>query len=205
MQFYTNWSCKPLSNLSHGYAPVIGRSQAGKPTTHIKKVVLIGDYHSILSHVIRIVGYARASSEDQDLSVQMEALTAFGAEKITSTHRTRLQLDACLNYLREGDVLVVTRVDRLSRSLRDPQNLVDVLDQQGIALQATEQPIDTGGASGKAFFDMLGVFAEVIELMRQGLRQAEVAQQLGIGIASVYRILKNDRERVPDQLLPESR
>ena len=183
-----------------------------------------------------IVGYARVSSEDQDLGVQIEALTTFGAgkifsEKITGSRRARPQLDACLNYLRESDVLVVTRVDRLSRSLRDLQNLVHVLDQQGIVLQATEQPIDTGGAAGKAFFDMLGVFSEfetnlrrerqregvarakkagkykgrqptaqaqsteVIELTRQGLSRAMVAQQLGIGIASVYRILKDDRER----------
>ena len=65
-----------------------------------------------------------------------------------------------MDYLREGDTLVVTRIDRLARSLRDLQNLVHDLKDEGIELKALEQPVDTGTASGKAFLDMLGVFAE---------------------------------------------
>ena len=65
-----------------------------------------------------------------------------------------------LDFLRRGDTLVVTRIDRLARSLKDLQDIVHELKSKGVALKATEQPIDTGTAAGKAFLDMLGVFAE---------------------------------------------
>ena len=64
-----------------------------------------------------------------------------------------------LDFLREGDELVVTRIDRLARSIRDLQNIVHDLKVKGVALKATEQPIDTTTSAGKAFLDMLGVFA----------------------------------------------
>lgn len=123
------------------------------------------------------VGYARVSTEDQDLSIQMEALISAGCEKIfhekrTGTSRERLELENCLSYLREGDTLVVTRIDRLARSLRDLQNIVYDLKERGVALRATEQPIDTSTAAGKAFLDMLGVFAEFETNLRKE-RQSE--------------------------------
>jgi DNA invertase Pin-like site-specific DNA recombinase len=65
-----------------------------------------------------------------------------------------------MEFLRPGDTLVVTRIDRLARSIRDLQNIVHELKERGVTLRATEQPIDTGTAAGKAFLDMLGVFAE---------------------------------------------
>ena len=64
------------------------------------------------------------------------------------------------DFLRPGDALIVTRIDRLARSLRDLQNIVYELKERRVILRATEQPIDTGTAAGKAFLDMLGVFAE---------------------------------------------
>jgi len=69
-------------------------------------------------------------------------------------------MDILLAFLREGDTLVVTRIDRLARSIRDLQNIVHDLKSRGIVLRATEQPIDTSTAAGKCFLDMLGVFAE---------------------------------------------
>jgi len=113
-----------------------------------------------------LVGYARVSTTDQDLSIQLELLRAAGCKKVFSEKisgaqkKGRTKLEDCLEYLREDDTLIVTRIDRLSRSLRDLQNLVYELKDQGIYLKATEQPIDTSTASGKAFLDMLGVFAE---------------------------------------------
>jgi len=128
--------------------------------------------------------------------------------------------------MRNGDSLVVTRIDRLARSLRDLQNLVHDFKERGISLKAIEQPIDTGTAAGKAFLDMLGVFAEfetnirrerqlegiakakaeglymgrkptardksqqVVGLIGQGLTKKAVANELGIGVASVYRVLR---------------
>jgi DNA invertase Pin-like site-specific DNA recombinase len=75
-------------------------------------------------------------------------------------------------FLRSGDTLMVTRIDRLARSMRDLQNIVHDLNRRHIALKATEQPIDTSTASGKCFLDMLGVFAEFETKLRRE-RQAE--------------------------------
>src|SRR3974390_2275285 len=114
----------------------------------------------------RTYGYARVSSEDQELAIQHAALEAAGcmtifAEKKSGTRRDgRTELQVLLECVREGDTVVITRIDRLARSTRDPQNVVHELNGKGVALKAIEQPIDTGSAAGKAFLDMLGVFAE---------------------------------------------
>lgn len=113
-----------------------------------------------------LYGYARVSSNDQDYTLQEQALRAAGcevirAEKVTGTSRTgRTELQVLLDFLRSGDTLVVTRIDRLARSIKDLQDIVFTLKEQGVTLKATEQPIDTRSAAGKAFLDMLGVFAE---------------------------------------------
>ncbi len=110
-------------------------------------------------------GYARVSTSDQDLSIQVEALKRAGCEvrqeKASGTKLDgRAELQVLLEFLREGDELYVTRVDRLARSIGDLQTIVTLLRKRGVALKATEQPIDTSSAVGKAFLDMLGVFAE---------------------------------------------
>lgn len=111
-------------------------------------------------------GYARVSTVDQDLDLQIDALKAAGCEIVRSekvsgtTLDKRSELQTLLEFLREGDVLVVTRVDRLARSIGDLQEIVRALRHKGVELKATEQPIDTSSAAGKAFLDMLGVFAE---------------------------------------------
>ena len=111
-------------------------------------------------------GYARVSTDDQDTSIQVAALRSAGCDIIrqekrsaTSTHG-RAELALLLEFIREGDTLVVTRIDRLARSIADLQQIVLQLASRGAKLQATEQPIDTSTAAGKAFLDMLGVFAE---------------------------------------------
>jgi DNA invertase Pin-like site-specific DNA recombinase len=113
-----------------------------------------------------IYGYTRVSTLDQDFSIQHAALKTAGcevirAEKASGTDRDgRIELRALLEFLRADDTLVVTRIDRLARSLKDLQDIVHELKVRGVALKATEQPVDTGTAAGKAFLDMLGVFAE---------------------------------------------
>src|SRR6476661_5469831 len=125
-----------------------------------------------------LYGYARVSSLDQNFGIQRAALKAAGcdvirAEKASGTRRDgRTELQVLLDFLRPGDALVVTRIDRLARSLRDLQNIVHELKEKGVALRATEQPINTGTAAGKAFLDMLGVFAEFETNLRKE-RQAE--------------------------------
>ncbi|OTP73914.1 Resolvase [Caballeronia sordidicola] len=85
-----------------------------------------------------LIGYARVSTRDQDLSNQEAQLRAAGcgkvfAEKITGTRRARPQLDRMLDHLRAGDVIVVTRLDRLARSIRD---LLDIVEQVAMLVQA---------------------------------------------------------------------
>lgn len=129
-----------------------------------------------------IYGYARVSSADQDYVLQEQALRTAGceiirAEKASGTVRAgRTELELLLEFLRHGDTLVVTRVDRLARSIKDLQDIVYTLKARGVTLRATEQPIDTQSAAGKAFLDMLGVFAEFeTNLRRERQREGIVA------------------------------
>lgn len=175
------------------------------------------------------IGYARVSTEDQDTSIQVAALRAAGCatirtEKASGTSMLgRSELATILDFLRPGDVLMVTRIDRLARSIADLQAIVQAVREKGAALACTEQPIDTSTAAGKAFLDMLGVFAEfetnlrkerqaegiakakaagvykgrkpeidrvaILKLKAEGLGATAIAKRLGIGRASVYRIL----------------
>jgi DNA invertase Pin-like site-specific DNA recombinase len=133
-------------------------------------------------------GYARVSTIEQDLSIQQAALTAAGcavirSEKVTGTSTEgREELATLLQFLREGDTLVVTRIDRLARSLRDLQNMVHDLRQRGVTLKATEQPIDTGTAAGKCFLDMLGVFAEFETNLRRERQMEGIARAKANGV-----------------------
>jgi DNA invertase Pin-like site-specific DNA recombinase len=177
-----------------------------------------------------LYGYARVSTIDQDLRLQRAALKAVGcavirAEKASGSRRDgRTELQVLLDFVQPGDTLIVTRIDRLARSMKDLQDIVHEMKTRGVALRATEQPIDTSTAAGKAFLDMLGVFAEFETNLRrerqlegiaaakargvytgrkphidpatiQQLRDKEklgpaaIARRLGIGRASVYRLL----------------
>lgn len=179
-----------------------------------------------------IYGYARVSSEGQDLEIQVEALKKAGceivrSEKVSGTSKEgRSELQNIMDFVRSGDTLVVTRIDRLARSVKDLQEIVYEIRSKGVSLKATEQPIDTGTPAGKAFLDMLGVFAEfetslrkerqmegiakakvkgvykgrkpsidvyaVSKLRDKGLGATAIAKELGIGRASVYRVLNQN-------------
>ncbi|MGK9171105.1 recombinase family protein [Inquilinus limosus] len=134
-----------------------------------------------------IYGYARVSTIDQDLGIQEDALRAAGcdvirAEKASGTRRGgRTELQLLLDFLRPGDTLVVTWVDRLARSIRDLQDIVHELRERGVTLKATEQPIDTHNAAGKAFLDMLGVFAEFETNLRRERQLEGIALTHGQG------------------------
>ncbi|ATG49288.1 resolvase [Celeribacter ethanolicus] len=111
------------------------------------------------------VGYARVSSLGQSLEVQRDKLTAFGVDKIFEEKRSgldssRIALKQCLDYLREGDTLVISRIDRLARSAEDLLRIVRELEGKGVAFKVLDQPIDTKDAAGRAFLGMLAVFAE---------------------------------------------
>jgi DNA invertase Pin-like site-specific DNA recombinase len=113
----------------------------------------------------KLVGYCRVSTDDQDCALQIATLKRLGcqkiyADKISGRRRDRDQLAACLDYLREGDVLAVTRVDRLGRSLADLIRIADELRQREVSLYLAQQNIDTATPMGQMFYAMLGVFAE---------------------------------------------
>ena len=139
-------------------------------------------------HKNRKYGYARVSTTDQDLSIQHAALEAAGcitvfSEKMSGTTTNgREQLRLLLNVVQEGDVVVITRIDRLARSMKDLQDIVHELKGKGVSLKATEQPIDTGTAAGKAFLDMLGVFAEFETNLRKERQLEGIAKAKAEGV-----------------------
>ncbi|WP_244271729.1 recombinase family protein [Pseudovibrio sp. Ad14] len=124
------------------------------------------------------IGYARTSTTDQNLDTQVHALEAAGChlirteQKSAGTLKDRVELQTILDFIHSGETLVVTRIDRLARSMHDLQIIARRLQDKGAHLYATEQPVDTSTAAGKAFFDMLGVFAEFETSLRRE-RQAE--------------------------------
>jgi DNA invertase Pin-like site-specific DNA recombinase len=177
-----------------------------------------------------LVGYARVSSAGQSLEVQAAALTAAGCGKLFAekqsgtTTDNRTALADALDFIRDGDTFIVTRIDRLARSVGDLESIVARVKAKGAFLRALEQPIDTSTPAGIAFLQMLGVFAQfetairkerqmegiakakadgrykgrkptvdatqVRQLRAEGVRPVDIAKQLGIGRASVYRALE---------------
>ena len=134
------------------------------------------------------IGYARVSSTDQDLSIQIETLEKNGCEKIfqekvsgTST-QGRNELKDCLEFVREGDELVITRVDRLARSILDLQLIIKELEKKGATLSATEQPISTKDATSKCFLDMLSVFSEFETNLRKERQMEGIAKAKEKGV-----------------------
>lgn len=132
------------------------------------------------------VGYARVSSKSQSLDVQLEKLK--GCEKVFSekksgrTSDNRDQLKMCLDFVRENDVVVVTKLDRLCRSTRDLFNIVGILEKKGVSLKVLDQNIDTSTPQGRMMFGLLGVIAEFENDLRRE-RQADgifLAKQKGI-------------------------
>ena len=135
-----------------------------------------------------IYGYARVSTTEQDLTVQEEALKAAGcevirSEKVSGTSRNgRSELQNLLDFARDGDEIVVTRIDRLARSVRDLQNLVFEMNDRGVSLRATEQSVDTRTSAGKCFLDMLSVFAEFETNLRRERQMEGIAKAKERGV-----------------------
>jgi DNA invertase Pin-like site-specific DNA recombinase len=135
-----------------------------------------------------VIGCARVSTTDQDLTIQKSALRAAGcdiirAEKQSGTStQARAELRTVLDFIGKGDVLLVTRVDRLARSIGDLQDIVRMLKIKGVSLRATEQPIDTSTAAGKCFLDMLGVFAEFETNLRRERQLEGIAKAKAAGV-----------------------
>lgn len=110
-----------------------------------------------------LIGYARVSSVGQTLAVQLDKLQGCDKvfkEKVSGASGKRLRLEACLEYVREGDMLVVTRLDRLARSTLHLCQIAAELERKRVNLQVLDQSINTGDATGRLLFNMLGAIAQ---------------------------------------------
>lgn len=112
-----------------------------------------------------LIGYARVSTDDQNLNLQKDALSRAGCErihedKLSGSTFERPGLTAALDFARSGDVLVVWRLDRLGRSLRHLIETVAYLDSKGIGLKSLQESIDTSTSTGRLFFHIFGALAE---------------------------------------------
>ena len=112
-----------------------------------------------------LIGYARVSTGDQSLTLQVDALEEAGCERVFQDQvsgivNTRPNLNQALNFARSGDSLVVWRLDRLSRSLRDLIETVTLLESRGVQLKSLHESIDTASSSGKLIFHLFGALAE---------------------------------------------
>lgn len=139
------------------------------------------------------VGYGRVSTADQHPEAQHDALTAAGCDKIfidkgaSGKLASRPRWDACREYLRPGDMLVITRLDRLGRSVKNLLDITEWLSEQGIGLRATEQSIDTSTAEGRLFFTIVAAFAAfehelIVERTKEGLAAARARGRMGGGV-----------------------
>jgi DNA invertase Pin-like site-specific DNA recombinase len=112
-----------------------------------------------------IIGYARVSTQDQNPELQVDALEKVGVEqvfqeKFTGTLRERPELSQCLRMLRPGDVLVVWKLDRLARSLKDLVDIVQDLQDRDIGFKSLTESIDTTSSGGRLVFHIFGALAE---------------------------------------------
>ena len=118
-----------------------------------------------------IVAYLRVSTTGQSLEVQQKSVEEFGVdkifqEKISGTTQNRQQLKECLQYVREGDTLVITKLDRLARSVSHLHQIVDQLTERGVGFKVLQQNIDTTTKEGRLMFSMLAALAEFENSLR---------------------------------------
>jgi DNA invertase Pin-like site-specific DNA recombinase len=136
-----------------------------------------------------LVGYARVSTDDQNLNLQMDALDQAGCEqifedKLSGAKAERPGLHQALQYTRAGDTIVVWRLDRLSRSLKELIEMVTLLESKGIGLKSLQEAIDTSSSSGKLIFHIFGALAEfernlIRERTQAGLQAARARGRKG--------------------------
>lgn len=149
-----------------------------------------------------IVGYARVSTTDQSLDIQMDELAAHGCDRIfqdqaSGTSRARAGLVEMLQFVRDGDTIVVSRLDRFARSLTDLFQLLDELSRKGVAFQCVHQSIDTSSSTGKLTLAILGAVAEFENDIRRERQRAGIAKAKANGVYKGRRA-GIDAERVKD-------
>ena len=143
-----------------------------------------------------LVGYARVSTSDQDTRLQLDALQRAGVQHIfresCSGIGPRPVLRECLQSLSPGDILVVWKIDRIARSLKDLLQILDKLHKKGIALRSLTEPIDTGSPIGEFMLQILGAVAQ---LERSMIRERVIAGQ----VAAIQRGQRHGRPKKLNQ------
>ena len=137
-----------------------------------------------------IIGYARVSDADRSLDIQLDTLKDYGCTKIfqekksgaKDKHDKRDQLQCCLDYVHEDDLLVVTRLDRLGRSTLHLCQLAALLDKKGVGLKVLDQNIDTTNATGRLMFKMLASIAEFETELRKERQREGIAKAKENGV-----------------------
>lgn len=163
-----------------------------------------------------IIGYARVSTDDQKLEAQTDALEGAGAErifadKISGSARSRPQLDQLIDQLRKGDVVVVTKYDRLARSLRDLLDIVEVIRERGAGFRSLAEDIDTTTPAGRLVFHVFASIAQfererISERTKEGLEAARKRGRVGgrppalspVQAAEVRRMRDEENRLVPE-------
>ena len=158
-----------------------------------------------------LIGYARVSTDDQNLDLQKDALKDAGCERILEDHVSgakaeRPGLKTALDYARDGDVVVVWRLDRLSRSLKDLIEMVNTLESRGIGLKSLHEAIDTSSSSGKLIFHVFGALAEfernlIRERTHAGLAAARARGRKG----GRPKSLNEDKQKLAIKLYDEKK
>ena len=155
-----------------------------------------------------IIGYARVSTDDQNLDGQIDALKVAGAEKIfadkiTGTARSRPELDRLLDQLRQGDVITVTKYDRLARSLRDLLDIVDTIQAHGAGFRSLAEDIDTTTPAGRLVFHVFASIAQfererISERTKEGLEAARKRGRVGGRPPALSPVQRDEVKRMRD-------
>ena len=136
-----------------------------------------------------VVGYARVSSVGQSLDVQLDKLKAYGCTRVFAEKQSgrqadsRPELQACLQFLREGDTLVISRLDRMARSILDLAKIADQLKKKGVSLKVLDQAVDTNTSEGRLMFSLLASFAEFENDIRAERQLDGIAKAKEKGVA----------------------
>ena len=156
-----------------------------------------------------IIGYARVSTDDQSLDSQTDALSAAGAErvfadKISGSRRARLELDRMLEQLRDGDVVTVTKYDRLARSMKDLLEIVETIRARGAGFRSLAEDIDTTTPAGRLVFHVFASIAQfererISERTREGLASARKRGRIGGRPPALSPAQKDEVRRMRDE------
>lgn len=155
-----------------------------------------------------IIGYARVSTDDQSLDSQTDALSAAGAEKvfadkISGSRRARPELDRMLEQLRDGDVVTVTKYDRLARSLKDLLEIVETIRERGAGFRSLAEEIDTTTPAGRLVFHVFASIAQfererISERTKEGLASARKRGRIGGRPPALSPAQKDEVRRMRD-------